>query len=344
MLKAHSLHRDKVIDSCFVSCETNYEFAMDKVVPLIEKLEIQRKVQNRKFYERLGDDICNGCIMPPLTMAFIDDNINFNQNNEIEDSERYINENIEKGFVLDGIQRLNTLKNVYSRNKFDAKRPIFFNILICPSHDKLLYRMITLNNGQKPMSARHQIEVLLGNTYSYHDENILIISEKAAGNKKIRGSFKKANFINAYLAFLSDSTSIDNKKIIEERLDELLATRIIEKGVTSVNFEFSEVIKLVGEFSTYEAARKWFQNENNLIGFAVGIRHSYDRIAAMDSETFVDVIKLFELAFENADVSKIKVGNYRRRCVHTYFMYLSNILDNDMEPVEALSYILDRID
>ena len=33
--------------------------------------------------------------------------------------------------------------------------------------DRLLYRMITLNNGQKPMTARHQIEILASNIFDF---------------------------------------------------------------------------------------------------------------------------------------------------------------------------------
>lgn len=50
--------------------------------------------------------------------------------------------------------------------------------------DRLLYRMITLNNGQKPMSARHQIEILASNMFDFDKLPILAVSEKNKSNKK----------------------------------------------------------------------------------------------------------------------------------------------------------------
>jgi len=343
-INVYSVDHDDVISSSYITCKTNYRYAIDNIIPLIKKLEIQRKIQNPRFYTRLGEDICNGCIMPPLTLAFIDAECRFNKSDPTTEANEYITKNISKSFVLDGIQRLNTIKSVSQNNNFIDTRPIFFNTLVCPSHDRLLYRMITLNNGQKPMTARHQIEVLLTNTYEFNNEDILILSEKESAGRRIRGAFKKVHFINAYLAFLSDSTNIDNKKIIEEKLDELLATQIIEKGVPKEPYEFSSLVNLIARFTSDEQTRKWFQNENNLIGFCVGIKHSINLVESMDNDQFRNTIKLFDQAFSNADVSKIKVGLYRRRCVHTFFQHLARILDRNMQPTEVLSFLTERMD
>ena len=51
--------------------------------------------------------------------------------------------------------------------------------------DRLLYRMITLNNGQKPMTARHQIEILASNIFDFDSLPILSVTEKESKNKKI---------------------------------------------------------------------------------------------------------------------------------------------------------------
>lgn len=339
-----SIDRDLVVGSLFVTSRTDYTFALEKIVPLIKKLDIQRKIQNKKFYERLGEDICAGCIMPPLTLAFIDENAGLGMESSCEEVGEYINSNISSGFVLDGIQRLNTVKNVSSSDDFKSDRPIFFNVLICPSHDKLLYRMITLNNGQKPMTARHQIEVLLGRIYEFNGDNINIVSEKDAAARRTRWAFKKSSFINAYLAFLSDSTNIDSKKIIEEKLDELLATRIIEKGVDDMPFEFSCVIDFVGDFSRNPEVYEWFKNDNNLIGFAVGVRRAYALLKDMGEDDFHEIIKSFESAFAALDVSKIKVGSARRRYVSEYFDRLDKIMQKNMGPTETLSYLMERLD
>ena len=270
-LDLFSIDKDHVINSHFIACKTTYAYALDHVVPLMQKFDAQRKIQGQKFYDRLADDILNGCIMPPLTLAFIENDLETFDDKDKKFFKEYIESKIENGFVLDGIQRLNTLRRISTKDNFNNSYPIFFNILICPSNDKLLYRMITLNNGQKPMTARHQVEVLLGNLYKFTGEEINILPEKDATGGKAHGSFKKSSFINAYLAFLSNSTNIDNKKIIENKLDELLATKIIEQGAKFNDVEFSNIIRCVSDFSASPEVKKWFQNENNLIGFSVAM-------------------------------------------------------------------------
>lgn len=345
-MQVFSIDIDKVINSCFITCKANYSYAIDHVVPLMQKLNMQRKMQNPKFYERLGNDIIRGCIMPPLTLAFIEVSIdNFKMDN-IDFFSQYIHDNINRGFVLDGIQRLNTLKRVSSRDGFDPKFPIFFNILICPSYDKLLYRMITLNNGQKPMTARHQIEILLENVYEFDNDNISIICEKQAIGANARGTFKKSSFISSYLAFLSDTTNIDNKKIIESKLDELLALKIIEKGASDTHVEYKDVVNMVAKFSQNSDIKKWFQNENNLIGFSVAMRDKrlFGILDSMEINEFSKTIHFFDEIFMNTNKSQVRVGSFRRILVYQYFKNLEHINQEQMEPIEALSWLIDKVD
>lgn len=102
-----------------------------------------------------------------------------------------IEEKINEIFILDGIQRLNTLVRVResSEEKFPYDRSIYANLLICESFDLLLYRMITLNNGQKPMTARHQIEIVASNMYDFDHYQLMYNQKK---DYPIRGE-KKAH-------------------------------------------------------------------------------------------------------------------------------------------------------
>lgn len=345
-LQVFSVDNDKVIHSFFVACRTTYDFSIKNIVPLIQKLDIQRKIQSKKFYSRLAEDIIKGCIMPPLTLAFIEDNGLKFKNKDNMFFEKYINSNINKGFVLDGIQRLTILKEASLNPNFNSKAPIFFNVLICPSYDKLLYRMITLNNGQKPMTMRHQIEILLGDRESFEGDGIKILSEREAVGKAARGSFKKSNFIDAYLAFISNTTDIDNKKIIESKLNELLASRIMESGASSTTVEFSDVISLVAKFSQDQSIQKWFKNENNLIGFSVAMRDSdiFNLIYNFNQVDFKKQAESFEEMFKCANVSQIRVSNYRRRMAFYYFKNLSTIIQEDMEPAEIFSWLSMKIE
>jgi len=332
-IQVFSVDDDLVITAKFISGKTNYDFGIKRLVPLINKLDIQRNLQDTKFYRRLERDILKGCIMPPITLAFVTGPETV-KNIDISD---YVNENIDKAFILDGIQRLNTLKRASESNNLNNAHPLFLNIIICYSMDNLLYRMITLNNGQKPMTPRHQIEMLAGNVYDFDTLSIKVHAEK--GNRRaVNGAFKKADIIKAYIAFLSNSVSIENQKIIESKMEELIADKILDSNITDDNIEFENVIGLVGKFSENATSLSWFQVNNNLIGFSVGIKEAFDIVSKVSVEDFAKSIEIFEKAFSYFNVSKFNVGQQRRKLTNYFISHYASLADlDDNELIQTLS-------
>lgn len=331
-LVIHSVQLDNVIKSTFISAQADYRFALEKLVPLIGRLEIQREVQNPKFYDRLAKDIVGGCIMPSLTLAIVDETAK--SPTDIDDARDFISKRIDEFFVLDGMQRLNTIDRAYKRSQqdFPLDRPVFLNILICHSMDLLLYRMITLNNGQKPMTARHQIEIVASNIYDFGDSGINIQAEKRIpGQKRKRGAFKKADLIKAYLAFLSESVNVDNDKIIQEKMDELLASKIMNSDLTSTENTFEDVMFQIERLYSQLETRDWIMGQNNIIGFCAGARKSVQKIAALSNDELIDSIAVFESAFSGINVSKIKLGNARRKAVKHFFENIKRMVTLDNE-------------
>ncbi|RYU85905.1 hypothetical protein EWM62_18895 [Mucilaginibacter terrigena] len=337
-IKLFTIDQDEVINSEFITGKTNYDYALKHFLPLIDRLEIQRKGQDPKFYGRLESDILKGCIMPPITLAFvglkvIDKNLSIIQ--------ELINSEIENAFILDGLQRLRTLQRAANNKEYtiDMNRPVFVNILLCDSMDKLLYRMITLNNGQKPMTARHQIEIIASNVYDFSNSTITIQTEKHKSKKVIPGAFKQADFIKAYLAFLSKSINIDNAKIIEGKMDELIADKILDTNIKEQAVEFTQVIDLIDRFTiTNPYIKKWFQNVNNLIGFSSAISNSFQSIFKLEGIEFDQHIRIFEKAFEYFDVSKIRVGDIRRKTLSYFIRNFEELRDlDDINLVDVLS-------
>lgn len=336
-IDVHSISQDLVINAKYISGQTTYAFGIKKLIPLINKLDIQRDLQDPKFYRRLERDLLKGCIMPPITLAFITEKDSVKD----DDVPIYINENIENAFVLDGIQRLNTLKRASENyNNLDVDRPLFLNIIICYSMDNLLYRMITLNNGQKPMTARHQIEILANNIYDFDTLSIKVRTEKER-KRATNGAFKKADIVKAYIAFLSNSTNIDNRKIIEQKMDELVADRILDSNITDDDVEFEDAIGLVDRLCENSRTLAWFQVNNNLIGFAVGIKESFTDVKETTNEDFSRAVENFEKAFSGFDISKFNVGQQRRKLA-SYFIAnykkLFELGENDL--LQILSEVL----
>lgn len=320
---------DEVIKCAYLTVGTDYEFALSQLVPLIDKLDFQRNPLRASFYKRLERDILDGCIMPPLTIAI---NRKIARSKVEAITPISIKRNLPNAFVLDGIQRLNTLSRISNDDGFDGSRPLYVNILICDSMDRLLYRMITLNNGQRPMTARHQIEVLASNVFNFEDLPILAVSEKEAkrnrGRRKADDSeatMSKEILIKGYLAFISDSVNIDNQKIIESKMDELITEQIMESNLITRKTEYKDVIDFINPMLEDEYLREWFSIPNNFIGFSAAMAMSFDTISEIDIDDLAESIQLFETAFSSIDVSKIKLGMARRRMVKYYFNHYEKL-------------------
>lgn len=327
MIIVHSIHDDEVIEGKYLICESNYKVGIETLFSLINKLDLQRNLQKSKLYERLGRDLVKGCIIPPLTLAFLSGNNSIKNN--LKSYQQFINVNINSAFVLDGIQRLNTLNRTYQQHGTDLnlKKPLFLNIIICNSKDKLLYRMITLNNGQKPMSARHQIEILADSFLGGQDIPISIQSEKDSTHRINEKTYKKADIVKAYIAYITGLLNYDNQKIIEEKMDELIAEKVLEYNVSADSPEFISVLELINKFTKSAVLYDWFQVNNNLIGFSVGIRKSFNELKQSSVGKFEEAVKTFNHAFDSIDVSKIKLGRERRRLAQHFIENYSNTKD-----------------
>lgn len=330
---AMSVGFDKVIKSKFINAEADYDFAIQYLVPRTGEFSAQRVMQNQKFYDRLAKDIVNGCIMPPLTLAIIAEPDSCGES--VEECKEYVQGNIDKLFILDGIQRLNTLSRVdKSGVEYDKGQSVFLNILVCPSIDHLLYRMITLNNGQKPMTARHQIEVIADNAYDFGTLPLIIQAEKPEpGQKRKRGAFKKVDIIKSYLAFLASSINIDNEKIIQEKMDELIASKIMDTNIFESGTEFDDVVDQIQRLIVFENNKIWFANQNNIIAFAATARQSYAFVKEMTPEEFWTTLESFELAFSSLEVSKIKLGTARRKAVAHFFENYEQLANADFHDI-----------
>lgn len=300
---------DRVINSVVASGKTSYGYSIDNLFPLVDRFSAQRKTQDKKFYARLERDILDGCLMPPITIAFVDPNFKIKNNDDIA---QYIVDNIKNGYILDGIQRLNTLKRASINERFDNALSLYINVIVSPTEDKLLYRMITLNNGQKPMTPRHQIEILTQELFDFSNVNINVQSEKERAKNVIKGSFDLSDVSKAYLAFLTGTVNNDNNKIIGEKMDQIIVGRIMDKQPVEGGIEFKSVINSIDKLCENPVANTWLKIGNNLIGFSVGIKSSYEVISAATPDDFANAVELFELAFKSINPSKVNLGKFRR--------------------------------
>jgi hypothetical protein len=181
--------------------------------------------------------------------------------------------------------------------------------------------MVTLNNGQRPMTARHQIEILANNIFDFDKLKIIALPEKKKNdkNKNKEETMSKDVLIKGYIAYISDSINIDNQKIIESKMDELIAEQILGTDFTQRSTEYVDIVNYIETLLSNHYLRNWFQVANNFIGFSAAMSKSYDTVISYSVEELEESLKLFEEAFGSFDVSKIKLGLVRRKIVKYYF-------------------------
>ena len=337
-IKLFDVNTDSVIKSNVLFGMTNYQFAVDCLFPLINRFSAQRKLQNPSFYSRLRTDIIKGCIMPPITIAFIEEDIS--EDYSLEDWQTYVNANIAKGYILDGMQRLKALDIVKTEDGFDNNNPLYLSIIIAKNKDMLLYRMITLNNGQKPMTPRHQIEVLTEELFEFEHLDIEIQSEKERAEHIRRGSFNLADISKGYLAFFTNSVHNENNKIISEKMDEIIVDKIMKEAVVETGIQFQDVLNEIDRLAQHEGAKKWLLVQNNLIGFCVGIKKSYNHLKKLTPDEFGLLVAKFDTAFKGMETSKINLGKYRRELSNKYIEKIEEL--KSISDIDLLRYFSDE--
>lgn len=196
---------------------TNVQF----VIEISEYVEIARNIiKNNPFqrnkvqkkgsvYSLLKGDIVAGCVIPPIVLAStLSSSHSDVVNDEITDKDLSL---ILGGYsdlkILDGLQRTLTLIEAYDANKdyFDGlDDPYLIRVEIYLAIDEagILYRMLTLNTGQTPMTLRHQLEILYSKYLEDGIDGLDIL--KDVDNKPVKSvyAYKFSDLIDGYTSYL----------------------------------------------------------------------------------------------------------------------------------------------
>lgn len=215
---------------------------------ILEKNDYQRKRVSSagKTYELLKSDLIKGCVIPPIILATTEkyqDELqplihDVMSNGGNEQSWEKIKEIVRKTVeakelvILDGLQRSLTLLSVQDAIGTELTEDEYQNFLTNSirieiyaglSKPGILYRMMTLNTGQTPMSFRHQLEIL------YHDyignddlpDNITVVKEVDTARARGESRYKYSEVIDMFYAFNTGSPVAVNRQALISELKEL---------------------------------------------------------------------------------------------------------------------------
>ena len=192
----------------------------------------RRRVQNAPtMYGLLGHDLLHLCTMPPLVLSFKEGVVV--QDMTVDTSEEELQSIMapENLLILDGLQRTYTMLGVLdditvSPEEKDAylSHTIRVEVYAGLTNTGILYRMLTLNSGQTPMSKRHQIEILYSNYRNNNLDGIQFVCQTDAEKRQGLNSYDFDDAIEGFNSFINaDESPIDKIEIREivKRLEKI---------------------------------------------------------------------------------------------------------------------------
>lgn len=345
------------------------EMQIGEYLKLAEKILSQNEFQRRRVtasktvYGLLKQDILKGCVIPPIVLALTD--WGDDPKPTKESLSDIVFKHLDKVVILDGLQRSYSLMDLKSdleaRGDTETLKSLYALPLRCEFYVGInrlgiLYRMLTLNTGQTPMSLRQQIEMLYLDYAKNPPNGIKLIRE--ADDQAATGldeyNFKEIiEGFNSYLERnelpIERADLLENIKSLEKLSLENAKKDIFNdylkawvKFITKIN-ELTHSVELPQDWIE-EHGRPWgksavqvFKKPQAISGFgaAVGRLKDYSLLSGFDSviEALNDLkppqddqLFLSEInkRMEWISINAKKIGNEQRMYFQYYFRELFN--------------------
>lgn len=213
---------DYRIRSTNLYVETTFGEYLQYAKDLIKNNDFQRKrvKTSQTVYSLLKEDLLNGCVIPPLVLAIMSDD-NTLKNMESDELQDYIKTHREKVLILDGLQRTHTLIAA-EMDALEQKKEDFYDyklrleVYVNINKFGVLYRMLTLNTGQTPMSLRHQLEMLYSDMLDTEVNGVKLIREVEGTANADKKEFIFKNTIDGFNSYMNrNALPMDRQEMLE---------------------------------------------------------------------------------------------------------------------------------
>lgn len=295
-----SLDFDHRIKSHALSARATYGWYLEKSVGAEHNLKIQREIiKGKKSYQTLRADLARGCLLPTIVIAvhsdkFPDDFSNRAIPDETRSSPAFVDRvadivaaaTPDQIQIIDGLQRTNALREA-ARSLADTPdletflaRPLRLEIWPNIPFFSLAYRMLLLNAGQRPMSMKHQIEILADNlSLAVDDIPDLEVKKTIDRGRRVRpGQFQLVRITEMFQAWLQGQPHIDLRNVIAEQIlsddavDALGAgLGSTETGAGQADFRSFLAWLVQADLALGASNLSFFQNETVLQGISAAV-------------------------------------------------------------------------
>lgn len=382
-MKLASDLRDHRIDSRNILVDMSIGKYVDLAREIIHKNEFQRKrVRSSKtVYALLKQDLQRGCVMPPIVLALTsDEDGSLIQEHDLETA---ITGQKDHLVILDGLQRTYTLIELLDdliekgdEDELNRVRQHIIRVEFYVGINRLgiLYRMLTLNTGQTPMSLRQQIEILYFDYSNQSIQGLELIREADGQNATGPNQFNFRDVLEGFNSYVErNELPIDRSDILEnvKSLEHLarendqydlfagylrawheLLTHILDvTGNPDVSSEFREeygtpfgknvlqVFKKPQAMAGFGAAVGRLRDFSILQGFE-DVTRNVGNISVDDGQEFVDSINR---ALDWIKNNTKKIGNAQRSYFHYFYREILNPdSDSYLQPDQAVETALQK--
>jgi len=217
-MKLCSILVDQRINAYNVLIEISAVEYVEIAKEIILNNELQRKKvkSSGTVYSLLKQDLKNGCLIPAISLAYKENSITGIESITPALIERILADR-KNLLILDGLQRTLLLLDIASED-IEILRNLVLRIELYLGINEIsiLYRMLTLNTGQTPMSLRHQIEMLYSKYLDHDYSEIRLLRQIDDEAKQNINDFIFSNVIEGFNAYLERSESpIDRFSLLE---------------------------------------------------------------------------------------------------------------------------------
>ena len=337
-------------------------------------MQRKRVKSSRTVYSLLRNDLREGCTIPPIFLAVRKDVLNSKKDLKLSDIEKItdakIKDYIERKslIILDGLQRTYQLMELESELKKEGnkellsnfyRRPLRAEIFIGINKIGILYRMLTLNTGQTPMSIRHQIEILYQDYLGKNKlKGIDLLREVDGAQTLSLGKYKFNEIVDGFQSYLEkDELSMDRTSLLEdvkslEKLSKVGQKRDLFQSYVMAYHSFIERIVAIGkswELEDDEDLKERinlpfgqdvlsiFVKSQVMTGFGAALGSLEDAEQIDDIDDVVKILKKIQLGgkpevvfselietMEEIRKTSKKIGNSQRRYFYYFFKSLLN--------------------
>lgn len=214
---------------------------------ILDSNEFQRKrvKSANSVYSLLKKDFLRGCVLPPIVLGLnsrldVDPTVDIGQ---------IIDSNIDDVVILDGLQRTYSLIELEQELGDNAEElekfyllPLRVEMYVSINRLGVLYRMLTLNTGQSPMSIRQQIEMLYLDYVKKPLDGIVLLREIDDDAPSAVGEYTFKSVADGFNSYIErNELPIDRGDILENI-----------RGLEKLSTEESEANLFGGFIETYD--------------------------------------------------------------------------------------------